>query len=63
MEKKQKNYREKRVSHREKESAESCEKMYAGRRLETGEKGLKEQKISQGCRCEIQFSSRTKLCQ
>lgn len=63
MEKGQENYGEKRVSHREGESADSCEKTYAERKLEPGEKGLKEQKSSQGCRCEIQLSSRTKLCQ
>ena len=62
MEKKQENYREKRVSHREGERAKSCEKTYAERKLEPGKKGLKEQRSSQGCRHEIQLSSRTKLC-
>jgi len=42
MEKQQENYREKKVSHREGESAESCEKSCAERKLNQGEKGLKE---------------------
>lgn len=57
MEKLRKNYVEKKESHKEGESAESCEKMCAERKL--GDEGLKEQRS----RHEIHLSSRTKLCQ